>query len=337
MNTAQNEETVVEKFNDTVEIPRRQHEMLMTLARQFRAMMSQGPSWVSAQSGDHARDFDVTTESAAFAKFMRQHRDASASFFFELSSQQTQVLHRLAQDLATLDLHPCAQEGAPTADAPVLEPGNESAWPEETDEAAHAAHQAALRDAADNAQLVCSECSRAALVTTEQRESIGLSPVEGVSAQEESVRVLKIVCTHCGHAEESPFSSAARRQALCTLLSRRMMLKQPIDSTDLYSAMDELYEQMLYTGTLLLEALQEVVKVIHNPDGPTFDSAGLFTGHFVLDPEDEWECEVFEQLQVLGLLRCVGGVLYQAVPAAQQPVNPFATPLIEPFPTGTVH
>lgn len=344
-------------MNDLVEIRRADLERLLSLGRQVSAILEIGPSWVSAGDDADAREFDPTKDAAAFARFMKTHPNARTHFMFQLTGEQTSALHTISRDLATV-VGSAKQEATPEVDAPDEVPesvpqtdsalfaaisGGEQVDPQlisEMDALAVDAHQQALREVGDDTQLGCTECGRPNLERVTEMSGVHLPKTDPKRPRVESVMIVRLKCGHCGHTEETPRSSAVRRQAYGKLLAQRMLLDQPIDRTDLYDGVGEIYAQMLYSSRLLLEFLQELVEVIHNPDGSSFDDEGVFTGHFVMNPQDEFEVELFEQLEAVGMIICVGGLLYKAVPASEQPVNPFAATMLqvsEPAPGGALH
>lgn len=326
---------------DAVTLPRVQYEQLMGLARRMRAIVNRGPEWITVVNDEDIRQFDPTEEALSLRRYLRHHPEARTTCVFEFSGEETHDIVGLCnvlKDLAGEEL---------ISPPPGVDPEPAQAWtlphPESdrdpvNDRLLKDAHQAQLNDAADDSALICSECGHADVKRRTVIANVSLIHTQGSRPEQVQAQMDQIACAHCDHVEDLPNKFCTHRAAVGKLIANRLMISQPVDGRDLYMFLENLFDDLAYTGTLMTEMLVELVETIDQPDGPTVADDGTYTGHFVLDSSSVWECDIFDQLEALGAIHCVGGVLYQQMPVREQIANPFAAPLLDDKAlTGSVH
>lgn len=333
----------------TITIPQATYESLVSLARQVKTMLDDGPIWISAFPGDAIRQFDPDDNTADFLHFVKMNPLARTAFMFEVdrdvitsmsnhsdnlisltrASEQSEVL---IQGKTAVLLAGALSPLMPAEGAPSTALGNEI-----TQAQIESLHAQRLKDASDESQLLCPRCENPTI--TQQHDVIAVSLLATGPGRPaiESANITRLVCSHCGHAEEVATGMASRRIALGKLIAQRLLLGQDIDRRDLYNTFMELHETLIYSGALMMEMMRELSELIHNPSGADIDDDGVFTGHFLLDPNDEWQCEIYEQLEALGVLKCVGSQLYKQVPMCDQAINPFAQSMMQETKPNIIH
>lgn len=348
-------EPFADSASDSAEVVISEHlyQHFLELSTQVRQLLARGPSWILANDGEDGREFDPASELGSFHKFMRKHPRARSSFVYHIESEPLgQLSAALSAIDSQLEIGQMPSEDDPSilgATGPqtdrgidaVLQPidADSPSGFADDDETERIAHAQALTEAADEKLFVCVQCGSSALTRLKDRSTVALSTSTAVesalrrghriaSMDIDSCEVDTLVCNACGHSEEMPWSMATKRHTFCSLIARRLLMNTPVEARDIYMCMGDLYEKMVASGELLLETLHECTHTIHNPDCPTFDGDGIFTGHYVLDIEDDWELNAYELLEAIGLIRNVGGILFRPVVRADRMDNPFSTPMM---------
>ena len=307
-------------MQDMVQISSQELHSLRQVASSMNRLIKQGHLKTVASAGEDEYVLMPGENMVGINLFLSKHDDAQIKNHYSIDNDQ---LNEVIEHLQTLDF---ANEAGDQKDE------------DETEDASavigmmdQAQYDYLLREAASNGHVPCPSCGADEFTIKKDPGCVQLKYThDAVYYPVKSIDKLLHHCAHCDHREDSSWSASQQRIGLMEILADRLKLGLPIDRRDVYETLGDLYRELIQAGSLLLETLQTEADCIQTPGMPEFDEEGNFNGYYVLDCDDPWLVNTFEQLEALNMIKPMGGVLFKPVKSSISRKDPMMDVLLNP-------